>query len=337
MDSLRVATNNRTCNVHNTFALGADLAVYEKNGKSFTIYLQQGAEIALTDGQTKVSFSFVSDQDIKRRNADNQEIIAVRAGELYYVRDGQGNLVAGTDQPTQKPIYGEVDGQRQIVGYEEIPSDDAQVTTNAIFVSAGKDKILGLSGSDLLGGFGGNEEIDGGSGADMIGGGTGSDNIKGGDGDDYISSSANVMKSNQQYGKDDAWQNYGLPQGKEAIRTQALWGTHVDTESDGGKVTIWHGITETDTSTTDGDVIDAGAGDDSTTLVTTNSIAHRADNTTAKCQKRLKNIRKATQKAQGCKKSKPNRPITGIEPAQSAIEFAVTSSATHHASEVRHA
>ena len=107
----------------------------------------------------------------------------------------------------QKPIYTEVDGQMQIVGYEEVPSDDATVTTNAIFGGAGKDKINGLAGSDLLGGFGGNDEIDGGSGADMIGGGKGSDNIKGGDGDDYISFSADVIKSQQQRGKDDVWHN----------------------------------------------------------------------------------------------------------------------------------
>ena len=151
--------------------------------------------------------------------------------------------------------------------------------------------------ANALGGFGGNDEIDGGSGADMIGGGKGSDNIKGGDGDDYISSSADVLKSQQQRGKDDAWQNYGLPQGKEAISTQALWGIYKDTRADRDGVTIWAGITETDTSRTEGDVIDAGAGDDwviaswgddrvkggeGKAPATTNSIALHADDTLAK-------------------------------------------------------
>ena len=331
-----------------TFAAGADSAITERNGKGFTVYLQQadaagstlvlniagavgqglkailgdsvvdanGASIELTEGQTQVSFALVSDsditadqaggitvnyqsssqgtatsntwgltlkdagetentlegdflvktekasRDITRLDAQNQEVIVVKAGELYYVRDGQGNLAAGSDQPTKKPILGEVDGQTVIVGYEDIPSDDVTVTTNAIFGGAGKDKINGLADSDLLGGFGGNDEIDGGAGNDMIGGGKGSDNIKGGDGDDYISSSADVIKRQQQIGKDDVWKNYGLPQGKEAISTQALWGTYKDTQADTDGVTVWAGITATDTSRTEGDVIDAGAGDD---------------------------------------------------------------------------
>ena len=95
--------------------------------------------------------------DISRLDAQDQEIVVVKKGELYYVRNGQGNLAEGSLLPTQKPIYGEVDGQTQIVGYEDVPSNDVTVTTNAIFGGAGKDKILGLSDSDLLGGFGGNE------------------------------------------------------------------------------------------------------------------------------------------------------------------------------------
>jgi Ca2+-binding RTX toxin-like protein len=307
-----------------TFAASADSAITERNGKGFTVYLQQaasagstlilsiagavgqglkailgdsvvdanGASIELAEGQTQVSFSLVSDSDITadqaggitvnyqssgegagsnassntwaltlkdagetentlngdflvktekadsditRLDAQGQEIVVVKKDELFYVRDGQGNLATG--------------------------SDDETVTTNAIFGGAGKDKINGLADSDLLGGFGGNDEIDGGSGADMIGGGKRSDRILGGDGDDYISSSADVIKSQQQRGKDDVWQNYGLPQGKEAISTQALWGTYKDTQ-EGDGVTVWAGITDTDTSRTDGDVIDAGAGDD---------------------------------------------------------------------------
>jgi hypothetical protein len=71
--------------------------------------------------------------------------------------------------------------------------------------------------------------------------------------------------------------------------------------------------------------------------LTPNSIALCAGSITAKCTKRLKNRTKTSQTAKYCEKSKRNRPLAGIETAQSAIEFVVTSSATHHASEVQHA
>ena len=198
---------------------------------------------------------------------------------------------------------------------------------------------LGGHLANALGGFGGNDEIDGGSGNDMIGGGKGSDNIKGGDGDDYISSSADVIKSQQQRGKDDVWQNYGLPQGKEALSTQALWGTYKETPASSDGVTIWAGITETDTSRTEGDVIDAGAGDDwviaswgddrikggeGKAPATTNLIALRADNTPANCRKRSKNFRKTNQRAFQCGECKPNQRVAVIDIAQRATKIVVT-------------
>jgi Ca2+-binding RTX toxin-like protein len=176
--------------------------------------------------------------DIKRYNADGQQITVVAAGQPYYVRDAQGNLVAD--------------------------AAGLLVTDNALYGSAGKDKIEGLSGSDLIMGGAGNDKIDGGQGADMIGGGAGADHILGGAGDDYISSSADVNTSYQAIGSTDNWAAFGLPAGKEVVTTQARWGSYKDIEADGETVTVWSGIGETrqDTAATEGDVIDAGAGND---------------------------------------------------------------------------
>ena len=265
-----------------------------------------GAEITLTEGQTTVSFSLVSDSEITadqlgsisaqyqtdsndpnnsagntsvssntwgltlkdagtpdstlrgdyavkvdttdtsgtgytriiRTHADGQIITVWREGEQRYFLDGQNNLIADA--------AGEL------------------VTDNVISGNAGNDKIEGLTGSDLLSGGQGNDQIDGGEGADMIGGGSGADRILGGDGDDYISSSAGIVTDHQNITSTDTWNTYGLPAGKTAIVTQARWGVYEETEADGSKVQIWSGIgpTRTDTAATEGDVVDAGAGND---------------------------------------------------------------------------
>lgn len=287
-----------------TFAAGADSAIAERNGKSFTVYLQQaaavgstlvlniagavgqglkailgdsvvdanGASIELTEGQTQVSFALISDSDITADqaggitvnyqgsgavagnnatgntwgltlkdagetentlngdflvrtekasrditglDAQNQEVIVVKAGELYYVRDGQGNLAAGSDQPTKKPILGEVDGQTVIVGYEDIPSDDVTVTNNAIFGGAGKDKINGLSSDELL---------------------------VGGEGNDWISSAGDANGNRQQIGSDPTWSRWGLPADETAIGTSAIWGTYTRRGTQGFTSTVWRGM-----------------------------------------------------------------------------------------------
>jgi RTX calcium-binding nonapeptide repeat (4 copies) len=108
---------------------------------------------------------------ITRRTEAGQVITVVQAGELHYQSNSQGNLMAGTDQPTQEPIYQIIDGVNTLVGYREVPSNDELVTDNVLIGSAGRDAINGLTGSDLIMGGAGNDVIDGGEGADMIGGG----------------------------------------------------------------------------------------------------------------------------------------------------------------------
>lgn len=174
---------------------------------------------------------------IIRTHADGQVITIWREGEQRYFLDAENNLIADA--------AGEL------------------VTDNVISGNEGKDKIEGLTGSDLLSGGAGNDHIDGGEGADMIGGGSGSDTILGGDGDDYISSSAGIATDHQNITSTDTWNTYGLPAGKQLITAQARWGVYKDGEGDDA-VTIWSGIgpTRTDTEATEGDVIDAGAGND---------------------------------------------------------------------------
>ncbi|MES2831504.1 MAG: calcium-binding protein [Pseudomonadota bacterium] len=195
---------------------------------------------------------------IKRLNLQGQSVEVVALNKLYYIRDGAGNLTAGSDQPTQSPIY---DAAGNLIGYETIPSDDQIVYDNTIYGSAANDQINGMTGNDLLSGSGGNDIIDGGRGDDMIGGGAGSDTIRGGDGNDFISSSADVESGHQLYGATDKWANWGLEAGKIVKAQGAGWGVYEQNST----LSIWSGISDTRTSAaaTEGDSIDAGAGDDS--------------------------------------------------------------------------
>ena len=168
-------------------------------------------------------------------------LVAVPEGQQYYYEinhdeDRYGNLLAASGD-----------------------DDSEKVTDNTLFGSEDKDAINGLSGNDLLSGGAGNDTIDGGTGDDMIGGGAGADSILGGDGDDFISSSADIVANRQQQGPTDLWKNWGLPQGKQALHQGSMWGVYME-----GEATIWSGIGDvrTDTASTEGDVIDAGAGDD---------------------------------------------------------------------------
>jgi hypothetical protein len=79
-------------------------------------------------------------------------VIVLEKDQLYYVKDGQGNLAKGSEDPTYRPI---LDGDGHVIGQKEIPSDDKTVTDNTLFGSAAKDKIDGKTGNDLIDGKGG--------------------------------------------------------------------------------------------------------------------------------------------------------------------------------------
>ena len=89
-------------------------------------------------------------------------------------------------------------------------------------------------------------------------------NREGGDGNDYISSSADTPGGRQAWGPNDGWLNWGLPEGKTALRQGPMWGSYITEQTDEFKVTVWSGIgsTRQDSASTEGDSVDAGAGDD---------------------------------------------------------------------------
>ena len=194
---------------------------------------------------------------ITRLNTAGLEVEVVASGALYYVRDANRNLAAGSEAPDLIPIV--ADGE--VVGFNEIPGNDVVVKDNTIYGTAGKDAINGLTGNDALSGGAGNDQIDGGDGADMIGGGAGADSIKGGDGNDFISSRADIQAGRQAHGPLDKWSQWGLPAGTASEANGATWGVYKDPNT--AELTIWSGISETRTDNTAGDTIDAGAGDES--------------------------------------------------------------------------
>lgn len=69
---------------------------------------------------------------------------------------------------------------------------------------------------------------------------------------------------------------------------------------------------------------------------TSNSIALYAYSMPGKRQKRLKNKTQMSLDAKNCEESKRNRPLAGIEAAQSAIEFVVTNGHAYNACEVQY-
>lgn len=203
----------------------------------------------------------LSGPPLQRSNPEGQLVDVVQTGGLYFVKDAQGNLQAGTEAPTQTPIFND---QHEIIGYTETPSDDRMVLDNVLFGGAGNDRIHGLTGNDALSGGAGNDVIDGSEGDDMMAGGAGADTITGGAGDDYISASADIDADHQQLGPTDEWTNWGLPSGKTALHQGSTWGTYVEDDTQAFKVTVWSGMTDTrtDMAASEGDTIDAGAGDD---------------------------------------------------------------------------
>ena len=95
-------------------------------------------------------------EPITRPRQGTTPYVAVKTDELYFITDASGNLVAGTTEPTQRPIYNE---DNEIIGFEQIPSDDLQVIDNTLYGSAGNDKINGGMGDDLIQGGAGNDTI----------------------------------------------------------------------------------------------------------------------------------------------------------------------------------
>jgi Ca2+-binding RTX toxin-like protein len=196
------------------------------------------------------------DGDPITRLVGTEEVEVVQDGELYFDKDADGNLRAGTTESTQRPIFNEAG---EVVGYEQIPSNDLMVTDNLLFGTAARDRINGLTGNDALVGDAGADELDGGVGNDLIAGGAGSDVIKGGSGNDIISSAGDLSRTLQQLGPGDLWDDWGKLPGSPVLTQGTTWGAHGTVVRLSGSFNNEQFFRQGDM---DGDLIDAGAGDD---------------------------------------------------------------------------
>ena len=128
-------------------------ATYNSNGTSATsntwgVNLRDSGEAENTfNGDFVVVTEKNTGVPITRINTLGVTVAVVETDEPYCVTDAQGNLKAGTTEPTQRPIYGE---HGEVIGMETIPSNDQMVTDNTIFGTGGNDKLNGLAGNDLL-------------------------------------------------------------------------------------------------------------------------------------------------------------------------------------------
>jgi trimeric autotransporter adhesin len=231
-----------------------------------TVVDASGAVITLVQGQTQVSFALVQSGDV---TADASVVLSVNyAGEAQSVASNgwvlnvkdAGAITRTFNGDQRAPLVGSpesyywgatswaVNGTLNGGVYEK---DFADVITG----TNGKDLINGFGGSDALDGGAGNDEIDGGAGDDLIGGGTGSDRILGGDGNDYINSSASLTV-NQRAKPDDSWN----PPGSQTVLNKGPgWGIYLEVVGD-DTLTVWSGSSGPWGS--DGDFVDAGAGND---------------------------------------------------------------------------
>ncbi|WP_276606546.1 putative Ig domain-containing protein [Ramlibacter rhizophilus] len=200
---------------------------------SLTLTLRDGGEQQGVIAGDYLALAVVNEgAALTRTREDGSTTTVVERGELMFVRDGQGNLVAG---------------------------GGVLITDNTLYGSAGNDTIHAGEGNDLVQGGAGNDVIDGGAGDDMIAGGGGDDLIRGGDGDDYIASSMDIASGRQLLGPNDRWLDWGQPGGARVLHTGLAWGAYP--ALDGSDLVLWDGIGQGRTDAQH-DVIDAGAGDD---------------------------------------------------------------------------
>ena len=235
----------------------------------------ENAVIALTEGQTQVSFAIVQDGGL---DADAM-------GSLTVTYNGQNQTATSNTWALTLKDAGAAtstmngDQRARLIGIEtqtSVPPSDSRYGTFAwdettwtasgalingvaetnfadvIYGTDGNDKIDGNGGNDALSGDAGDDVINGGAGDDLIGGGAGSDTIDGGDGNDYISSSADCTAP-ERLMPTDQWLP---PAGAQANASGQTWGVYT---LNGQRVLAGMGDTPT---TAGGDVVDAGAGDD---------------------------------------------------------------------------
>jgi Ca2+-binding RTX toxin-like protein len=170
--------------------------------------------------------------------------------------DGDGNPLPPPADPTQATYAwdkttwlpdGTLQGGKAEAGFADV------------ITAAGRSdsvRMEGLGGNDLLVGGSGADDIDGGADDDLIFGGAGADHILGGDGNDTILS-AHSRGVVQRQKENDAFE---MPTGAQLRTAGPTWATYNLSRNSG--VTVDTGLYGALTADSEGDFVDAGAGDD---------------------------------------------------------------------------
>lgn len=160
----------------------------------------------------------------------------------------------------QKPFVDD-DGDYAYDGYGNVvTTGDAQPGfADVIFGSGGNDKLTGGEGNDGISGYQGDDNIDGGAGDDLLSGGAGRDVIHGGDGNDHIFAGGTYNGTRLRSPSDTPYQ----PPANATI-VGATWAVYPSEVTLDGELTTIDTIQSVggDDPTDEGDIVDAGAGDD---------------------------------------------------------------------------
>lgn len=223
----------------------------------------EGAVIELREGQTSVSFALVQDGGLDD-HAGGSFSVTYQSADGSFTNSNEWELMLQDSGATTLAFIG--DQRPRIVGttYQwaetEWATDGTLVNgvyeadfADVLYATTGNDKLDGRGGNDAFAAGAGHDEIDGGAGDDLIGGGSGSDIIRGGDGNDFISSSGN-SNAPTRLKTTDSWV---APAGALVEASGPTWGVYTLNGS-----TVWQGMGATLTGT-EGDTVDAGAGNDS--------------------------------------------------------------------------
>jgi Ca2+-binding RTX toxin-like protein len=192
-------------------------------GKQDNLLLQGNPDAAIEALDGVYRGTAVSEQQVKRGTANNDQLVGTQSSNIIYGLDGNDRLVGGNGTDN---LYGG-NGNDTIVGRD------------------GDDLIFGNDGNDLLNGDGGNDILVGGAGADTLNGGLGRDRLFGGDGNDQING-----------GDGDDFINGGA--GNDALRG----GIGNDTIVGAGGIDTIEGGDGNDQLSTDGGEVYGGAGND---------------------------------------------------------------------------
>ena len=215
------------------------------------------------------SFTRVANDDgydlvISRRGqSDGIRIQNWQAGQLGLLLD---DTPADEDQAAfqvigdRKPLfigYGQYfyDSYGNVFTIDETQADFADV----LFGSGAKDQLSGGGGNDALSGYAGDDTLDGGTGDDLLSGGGGQDRIKGGDGNDTIFAGGTYNGTRIRGPQDLPYQ----PPANATI-VGATWSVYPSEVMLDGELTVVDTIQSVggDDRTDEGDIVDAGAGDD---------------------------------------------------------------------------